>query len=165
MRPLPPEPDFSMYGSRWATAVFITSADCSTNGSCISPDPNRSPTVFMPASSVSLMISSGGRVSIAASRSASSPSRSPSTIRRSSRSDSGSAASSSARDSRDEDALTPSNSAGTLQRVVALAPAVVDHVERDLALLVLDLRHRQDLRRVHDRRVEPALTHSCRKPS
>ncbi len=39
-----------MCGSRYATAVFITSADCSTNGSCIWPEPNSSPTVFMPAS-------------------------------------------------------------------------------------------------------------------
>ena len=41
-----------MCGSRKATAVFITSADCSTNGSCISPDPNSSPTVFMPGEQV-----------------------------------------------------------------------------------------------------------------
>jgi hypothetical protein len=51
---------FSMCGSRWATAVFIVSADWSTNGSCISPEPNSSPTTFMPAEEVSLMISSGG---------------------------------------------------------------------------------------------------------
>ena len=63
----------------------------STNGSCICPDPNSSPTVFIPDSSVSLMISRAGRCSSAASRSASSPFRSPSTIRRSSRSNSGSA--------------------------------------------------------------------------
>ena len=29
-------------------AVFIVSADCSTNGSCIWPEPNSSPTTFMP---------------------------------------------------------------------------------------------------------------------
>ena len=57
MRPLPASSsDFSMCGSRYATAVFITSADCSTNGSCIWPEPNSSPTVFMPASRFSLMI-------------------------------------------------------------------------------------------------------------
>jgi hypothetical protein len=33
--PLPSSSDFSMCGSRYATAPFITSADCSTNGSCI----------------------------------------------------------------------------------------------------------------------------------
>ena len=39
----------------------MTSADCSTNGSCIWPEPNSSPTVFMPASRSSLMMSSAGR--------------------------------------------------------------------------------------------------------
>ncbi len=111
IRPLPSSPVDSMCGSRYATAAFITSADCSTNGSCICPEPNSSPTVFIPDSSVSLMIASGGVVCIASSRSASSPLRSPSTIRRSSRSNSGSAASSCARDSRDDAADTPSNSA------------------------------------------------------
>ena len=108
--PLPWLSVFSMCGSRWATAVFMTSADCSTNGSCICPDPNSSPTVFIPDSSVSLMISRAGRCSRAASRSASSPMRSPSTIRRSSRSNSGSAASSSARPAFAAAAVTPSNS-------------------------------------------------------
>ena len=44
-----------------------------------------------------------------------------------------------------------------LQRVVALAPPVVDQVQGDLALLVGDLRHRQDLAGVHDRRGQPGL--------
>ena len=44
-----------------------------------------------------------------------------------------------------------------LHRVVALAAPVVDQVERDLALLVGDLRHRQDLAGVHDRRGQPGL--------
>ena len=60
MVPLPDESDFSMCGSSRATAFFITSADCSTNGSCISPAPKRSPTTFMPSSSWSLMMPSGG---------------------------------------------------------------------------------------------------------
>ena len=61
MRPLLVSPSaFSMYGSRCATAVFIVSADCSTNGSCISPEPKSSPTTFMPSSSTSLMIESAG---------------------------------------------------------------------------------------------------------
>ena len=51
MRPLPPASAFSMCGSRKATAAFMVSADCSTNGSCICPEPNRSPTIFMPPSS------------------------------------------------------------------------------------------------------------------
>ncbi len=59
--PLPSESAFSMCGSRCATAVFITSAEVSTNGNCMAPEPNSSPTVFMPASSVSLMISSALR--------------------------------------------------------------------------------------------------------
>ena len=101
--------DFSMNCSRWATAVFITSADCSTNGSCIWPEPKSSPTTFMPSSSESLMISRAGRDSSASSRSAVSPSRSPSTMRRSRRSNSGNAASSSAREALAEAADTPSN--------------------------------------------------------
>ena len=39
----------------------MTSALCRTNGSCICPDPNRSPTVFIPASRVSLTMSRAGR--------------------------------------------------------------------------------------------------------
>src|ERR687897_404740 len=81
-RPLPPWSAFSMWGSSTATAAFITSADWSTNGSCISPAPNRSPTVFIPASRTSLMIESGVRVCMASARSASRPSRTPSTMRR-----------------------------------------------------------------------------------
>lgn len=110
MVPLPSSSDFSMCGSRWATAVFMTSADWSTNGSCIWPEPNSSPTTFMPANSVPLTISSAGRAVSASSRSASRPLRSPSTMRRWSRSSSGSAASSSALDARTEDEETPSNS-------------------------------------------------------
>ena len=60
-RPLPPASAFSMCGSRYATAAFIVSALCSTNGSCISPRPNSSPTTFMPSSSTSLTIDSAGR--------------------------------------------------------------------------------------------------------
>ena len=41
-----------------------------------------------------------------------------------------------------------------LQRVVTLAPPVVDHVQRDLALLLGNARHRQDLGGVHDGRVQ-----------
>ena len=48
--PLPSESAFSMCGSRCATAVFITSAEVSTKGNCMAPEPNNSPTVFMPAS-------------------------------------------------------------------------------------------------------------------
>ena len=39
--PLPAASAFSMSGSRYATAAFIVSADCSTNGSCISPRPEQ----------------------------------------------------------------------------------------------------------------------------
>ena len=42
-------------------------------------------------------------------------------------------------------------------RVGGRPPTVIDHVESDLALLLLDLGHRQDLGRVHDGRVEPGL--------
>ena len=57
--PLPPWSDFSMWGSRKATAAFIVSADCSTKGSCISPEAKRSPTTFMPSSRMSLTMASG----------------------------------------------------------------------------------------------------------
>ena len=59
--PLPPASAFSMCGSRYATAAFIVSALWSTNGSCISPDANSSPTTFMPSSSTSLTIAERGQ--------------------------------------------------------------------------------------------------------
>ncbi len=46
-----------MCGSKWATAAFIVSAELSTNGSCIWPEPNSSPTVRIPASSMSFTMS------------------------------------------------------------------------------------------------------------
>src|ERR1700747_1960900 len=64
----------------------------------------------MPASRFSLMIASAGFSVMASSRSASRPLRSPSTMRWANRSNSGSLASSAARDSFDEAADTPSNS-------------------------------------------------------
>ena len=88
MRPLVElSPVDSMNCSRWATAAFMVSADCSTNGSCISPAPNSSPTTFMPASRWSLMMASGsmpGWSSVPARASSSSstrPLRSPSMMR------------------------------------------------------------------------------------
>ena len=50
---------FSMCGSRWPTAAFIASADCSTSATIISLAPKRRPTSSMPAISGPLMISSG----------------------------------------------------------------------------------------------------------
>ncbi|SLI27558.1 Uncharacterised protein [Mycobacteroides abscessus subsp. abscessus] len=55
------------------------------------------------------MIRSGGTSRMASSRSASMPAFSPSTMRRSNRSNSGSAASSSAREAFDDEEDTPSN--------------------------------------------------------
>src|SRR5665647_2843435 len=75
----------------------MTSADCSTNGSCICPEPNSSPTVLMPLSRSSLMMASAGLIPSASSRSAVRPLDSPSTIRRANRFAIGSAASSAAR--------------------------------------------------------------------
>ena len=89
----------------------MISADCSTNGSCIWPDPNSSPTVFIPSSRTSLTIARAAMPSARArSRSASRPLRSPSMIRRLSRSTSGSEANSAARSALAEVASTPSNS-------------------------------------------------------
>ncbi|CAO0829013.1 hypothetical protein SMICM17S_11824 [Streptomyces microflavus] len=106
--PLPSASDFSMCGSRWATAIFMTSADWRTNGSCIWPEPNSSPTTFMPSSSVLLTMSRAGVSWSASSRSASRPFFSPSMMRRWSRSSSGRAISSSARPAFIDFMLTPS---------------------------------------------------------
>ncbi len=88
----------------------MISADWRTNGSCIWPDPNSSPTVFIPSSRMSLTIARAGVSTRARSRSASRPFRSPSMIRRLSRSTSGSEANSAARSALAEVASTPSNS-------------------------------------------------------
>ena len=109
--PRPSSSLFSMKGSRIATACFITSALCSTNGNCISPLPKSSPTVFIPVSRWSLIIPRGLRPTLKAScRSPSSPTFSPSIIRRSKRSVRGSAASSAAREIFVDLASTPSKS-------------------------------------------------------
>ena len=111
------------------------------------------------------MISSAGLPSaIARSRSSARPLPSPSTMRRCSRSLTGSF-------SQLGGPLGLGVGGGhaveqlqeLLQRVVrrlvvgGRAPPVVDHVQRDLALLVRDPGHRDDLGRVHDRRVEAGL--------
>ena len=155
--PLPPASAFSMCGSRNATAAFIVSALCSTNGSCISPLPNRSPTTFMPSSRTSLMIDERLAAARPAPRRArrSRPSRSPSMMRCLSRSSTGQPERSSLLDGADLDAVEVGHQLG--ERVVAVAAAVVDEVERELARLLVDLVHRHDARRVHDRGVEPGL--------
>ena len=110
MVPRPSSPVFSMNGSSIATAVFITSALCNTNGSCISPLPKSSPTIFIPSRRCELMISSGGVPSaIAALRSSSKPTFSPSIMRRCKRSNSGNAARASARAFLLVASSTPSN--------------------------------------------------------
>ncbi len=50
---------FSIFGSRYATAAFITPAESSTLGNCILRAPNSSPTVLIPPSSTLLIRSSG----------------------------------------------------------------------------------------------------------
>jgi hypothetical protein len=52
---------FSRNCSRCATAFFITSADCSTNGKISSPAPNLSPTSFIAGKSTLLSTSTGSR--------------------------------------------------------------------------------------------------------
>ena len=154
--PLPPSSDFSMCGSRYATALFIVSADCRTNGSCISPDANRSLTTFIPARSQSLTMSSAGLISSAAERSSSRPLRAASTMRRARRSSSGRAGELvGCRRRRHRRALEQLEVPP--ERVVTFASLVVDDFERDLALLVGDARQREDLRRRDDRHVEAAL--------
>ena len=123
------------------------------------PEPNSSPTVFMPSSSTSLTISRAGRWASASSRSASSPFRSPSMMRRFSRSHSGSAASSSARLALTRgrvDALEQLEQ--PLQRVVALAAAGRRPGRARPARCSSGIRAiGRILRGVHDRRVQPGL--------
>src|ERR1700752_3990770 len=139
----------SMNGSRYATAVFIVSALCSTNGNCILPAPNRSPTTFMPSSSTLLMMSSGDslfqivRQALAV------------TI--------------------DDAVLQPSfhrvrallhggisglavgeNLKKPLQRVIAVRPSIEDQVLGDLHFLRHDRVQRADLRYMHN-----CAGHSC----
>ncbi len=56
---------------------------------------------------------------------------------------------------RARDALVEGQQLG--QRVVAVASAVVDEIEADLTGSLVDLREREDLRGMHDRRVETGL--------
>ena len=154
--PLPPESAFSISGSRYATAAFIVSADCSTNGSCIWPLPNSSPTTFMPSSSTSFTICERRAASAScSSRSASRPSRSPSMMRCFSRSDDRPARAVFLLDRAGLDVLEQRHELG--ERVVVLAAAVVDEVERGFLLRFVDAVQRHDARRVHDRGVEPGL--------
>ena len=154
-RPLPPASAFSMCGSRYATAAFIVSALCSTNGSCISPRPNSSPTTFMPSSSTSLTIESAGRdcellleVGLEAVALAVDDAVLEALLDRP-------AGAVLLLDRGGLDALEQRHELG--ERVVAVAAAVVDEVERDLADVVVDLVHRHDARRVHDGGVEAGL--------
>ena len=149
-------PTFSMCGSRYATAAFIVSALCRTNGSCIWPLPNSSPTTRIPSSRTSLTIASGAMPAvIASSSSAVSPSRSPSMIRCLSRASTGPAAAV-LLDGLDALDVGEDLQEG-LQRVVAVAAAVVDQVEAHVALLVGQLVERHDLAGVDDGRVEAVL--------
>ena len=130
----------------------MVSALWSTNGSCISPVPNRSPTTFMPSSSTSLTIDErgpGGELLVEVGLEAVAvavddavlealldrPARAVLLL-----------------DRRRVDALEQRHELG--ERVVAVAAAVVDEVERDLAHVVVDLVHRHDARRVHDGGIE-----------
>ena len=79
--PFWPRSFFSISGSRYATADFITSADWSTKGSCICPEPKRSPTTFIPSSKIELMISKGEYCLSASTRSEFIPTLFPSMIR------------------------------------------------------------------------------------
>ena len=72
--------DFSIKGSRNATAAFMVWADCKTKGNCICPEPNNSPTTFMPSNRKILIISKGGWLFRASFRASSKPKRSPSMI-------------------------------------------------------------------------------------
>ncbi len=154
-RPFPPESALSMCGSRYATAAFMVSALWSTNGSCISPLPNNSPTVFMPSSRTSLMIDSAGRVPSASSRSAVE------------------SVGVAVDDARFETLFDRPVGPVLLfdlagfdifeerqkldQRVVVVGAAVIHQVERHLTGPLVDLVHRENPRRVHDGGVEARL--------
>ncbi len=148
----------SMWGSRWATDAFMVSADCRTNGSCIWPEPNSSPTTFIPPSRVSLTMARAGTPAARAwSRSASSPSRSPSMMRCARRFSTGQPLRSSFTTALAADPLEQPQE--LLQRVVVpgRVTAVVDQVEAHLDGPGIDLVERHDPRRVHDGGVEPRL--------
>ena len=51
--------EVSMNGSNTDTANFIVSADCNTKGNCIWPEPNKSPTTFIPSRRKVFIISRG----------------------------------------------------------------------------------------------------------
>jgi hypothetical protein len=76
----------------------MTSALCSTNGSCISPEPNSSPTTFIPTAGVVDDSPAAAGLGHGGVEVASRPFFSPSMIRRCRRSSSGSSMSTSARD-------------------------------------------------------------------
>ena len=132
-----------------ATAAFIVSALCSTNGSCILPAPNSSPTTFMPSSRMVLMMSSGLCLVSASSSSSSSPLRSPSTMRSFRRCSTVSAARLLGR--RRQASGRRRSPAGLLQRIVILASPVEDQVLDHLHLLRRDQMQRPDLADMHDR--------------
>ena len=154
-RPLPPASAFSMCGSRYATAAFIVSALCSTNGSCISPraeevaddlhaleqhvvddrqrGPRRELLLEVGLEAVAVAVDDAVLEPLLDR-----PARAVLLL-----------------DRGGVDALEQRHELG--ERVVAVAAAVVDEVERDLAHVVVDLVHRHDARRVHDGGVEPGL--------
>ena len=86
---------FSIRGSRWATAAFIASADCSTSATMSSFLLKSRPTSSMPAMSGPLMMLSGGVSRSFSSRPLRSPSFVPAMMQWASRSSTGSAATSS----------------------------------------------------------------------
>ena len=146
-----------MCGSRWATAFFIVSADWSTNGSCIWPEPNSSPTTFIPPRSTSLTIVEGAEA--AGHRLV----------------EVGGQAVAVAVDDAVVQALLDRQAAAVgllrlrrldvgehLEQAAAAGrsvsvPAVVDEVEADVALVVGEAVEGDDLAGVDDRRVEPGL--------
>ena len=79
----------SMWGSRWATANFIDSADCSTSATMSWLALNWRPTSSIPAISGPLIISNGVRPAMASSRSSANPSLEPSMMAMASRSSRG----------------------------------------------------------------------------
>ena len=163
--PLPAASDFSMCGSSRATAVFMTSADCSTKGSCISPLPKRSPTTCMPASRCTLTMSSALMPSARArSRSASRPLRlavddaplEPLAHRQGGELGGARVLEGGGVDAREQVEHRRERVVGQVAVGVVLA-AVPHEVECDLAAIIRHRRERHDLGGVDDRRVQPGL--------
>ena len=144
----------SRYLSSCATAFFITSADCSTNGRISSPAPNLSPTSFIAGRSTSFSVGTAPIFSTRASIQSSTPSFLRRRMWKCSASSGSMPAVGSAGFLLGRLALRLEVLDEALRRVLA---AVEDEVVGELALSSRDLRVGRDVLRVDHREVESGL--------